>query len=141
MKASYSMSEAIGTIGEQEDQIESLQAEVERLKAYADNQIDLRNDTINELRVEVEQLRKAQGEPFVCPSCSHIQDSGYFRCDNCTHEYVVYTHPAPEEVEALRKDAERYRWHVKLFSECNGVPEGDVIEELDAAIDAAMEKK
>lgn len=44
--------------------------------------------------------------------------------------------PASED----RKDAERYRWHVKLWAEAHGMPEEAVIEELDLTIAKAMQE-
>lgn len=40
---------------------------------------------------EREKEHREQAAEFICPSCNYGQRAGYFRCENCTHEYTIHT--------------------------------------------------
>lgn len=126
----YAFNVAVHNVKERDAEIEALRAEVERLRLLAGNQ---------------HELMKAHGVPlpedYALPAAA----------DAFVKEYVARRERATRaeaEVEALRRDAERYRWlrdrHDKTHQDWhvrdqwNNVP---AIGGLDAAIDAAREAR
>ncbi len=119
---------ALESLGSQVCDTAKMEAEIERLKADLEHQKDdykrlttltdnwrkeaLYGDRrIHELNAELEQLRKAQGEPVawiregdsraVVRSIGDLMDKrGWIPC---------YTHPAPEQVEQLKAEIERLK--------------------------------
>jgi DNA repair exonuclease SbcCD ATPase subunit len=91
--------------------IEHQAAEITTLQHKHDQWVDAANGllkTNDELRAEVEQLRKAQGESvnkWICIKCHH-ESYGDSPADcGCTFDF--HDHPAPEQVEQLKAEIER----------------------------------
>lgn len=72
-----------------------------------------------------------------------MSDSSKVICPACVHEFRAVPVDVQEELEALRKDAERYRWlrneDGALDSFTAAYFNTSTAEELDAAIDAARD--
>lgn len=115
--------------------------EIERLKAElaeAKRELEIEMDRFNKANETIQRMLgtvtaqslKAQSEPV-----GEVTQFGLVTWFVAMRGGTkLYTHPPAD------KDAERYRWHVKLYAERMGVPEEDVVKELDAAIDAAMKE-
>jgi hypothetical protein len=84
----------------------------------------------------VAMFDERMGQPVLLPRSPMLEDGQFL--------YTAPPAPAPEDIEDLRRDAERYRWirdnheikgrAMEIVYNSNG-------KEWDAAIDAAMEDK
>lgn len=108
---------------------------------------------LESLAAQVEQLTKerdyARGESAINMENFKVTNKAYVKSDNRRVELEARCAELEKENEALRKDAERYRWlrdksvpphnfYIAVPDEFHGVSYKP--QEVDAAIDAAIEK-
>lgn len=111
--------------------VAALKAELREIsEALNDPADNLTNNTAKCIQSLRQQLAYATSEINDLREHSNFRQQEYDR-------QVEMARSVKTELEAARKDADRWRKYVELYSERYGVPESDVSDEIDAAIERA----